>query len=245
MLFWIDLVLLSGFWVFGFSNPDGMVPFLLFLCLQLFYSIFCNGTGFLSLSCGGSSYTAAYNISWVSDNDLIATGNTTTVTYIEGTSTSSVPIRFFSDSQSRQCYKLPMRKDMSSVLIRATFVYRNYNSQNQPPTFRVSLGRSITSTVDLKIKDPWIEELVWPVNKDSLSLCLLAVKGRGIPVISSLEVRPLPLGAYRYSVKGSASVILRRSYRINSGYTNGTIRYEFSRLFKSDLSSFGLFCWAY
>ncbi|KAG2261150.1 hypothetical protein Bca52824_068229 [Brassica carinata] len=124
MIFWIDLVLLSGFWVFGFSNPDG----------------------FLSLSCGGSSYTAAYNISWVSDNDYIETGNTTAVTYIEGTSTSTVPIRFFPDSQSRQCYKLPVRKDLSSVLIRATFVYRNYDSQNQPPAFRVSLGRSELET---------------------------------------------------------------------------------------------------
>lgn len=44
MIFWIDLVLLSGFWVFGFSNPNGMekilVPLLLFFYLQLFYSIF-------------------------------------------------------------------------------------------------------------------------------------------------------------------------------------------------------------
>ncbi|KAL0658378.1 hypothetical protein Bca4012_078963 [Brassica carinata] len=217
MIFWIDLVLLSGFWVFGFSNPNG----------------------FLSLSCGGSSYTAAYNISWVSDNDYIETGNTTAVTYIEGTSTSTVPIRFFPDSQSRQCYKLPVRKDLSSVLIRATFVYRNYDSQNQPPVFRVSLGRSVTSTVDLRTKDPWIEELVWPVNKDSLSLCLLAVKGRGSPVISSLEVRPLPLGAYRNSLEDSPNVILRRSYRINSGYTNGTIRYPsdpFDRIWDSDQS---------
>ncbi|KAL0889921.1 hypothetical protein Bca101_013904 [Brassica carinata] len=216
MIFWINLVLLSGFWVFGFSNPDG----------------------FLSLSCGGSSYTAAHNISWVSDNDYIQTGNTTTVSYIEETSTSTLPIRFFPDSQTRQCYKLPVRKDLSSVLIRATFVYRNYDSQNQPPAFRVSLGRSITSTVDLRINDPWIEELVWPVNnKDSLSLCLLAVKGRGIPVISSLEVRPLPLGAYRNSLEGSPNVILRRSYRINSGYTNGTIRYPsdpFDRIWDPD-----------
>ncbi|CAH8299401.1 unnamed protein product [Eruca vesicaria subsp. sativa] len=217
MIFWIDLVFLSGFWVFGFSNPDG----------------------FLSLSCGGSSYTAAYNISWLSDNDYIETGNTTTVSYIEGTSTSNVPIRFFPDSQTRQCYKLPVRKDLSSVLVRATFIYRNYDSQNQPPAFRVALGRSVTSTVDLRIKDPWIEELVWPVNKDSLSLCLLAVKGRGIPVISSLELRPLPLGAYKNSLESSTKVILRRSYRINSGYTNGTIRYPadpFDRIWEPDQS---------
>ncbi|KAL1207445.1 putative LRR receptor-like serine/threonine-protein kinase [Cardamine amara subsp. amara] len=205
MLIWVNLVVLSSFWVLIFSNPEG----------------------FLSLSCGGSSYTAAYNISWLSDNTYIETGNTTTVTYINGNSASSVPIRFFPDSRSRQCYKIPMswKKDLSSVLIRATFVYRNYDSQNSPPAFQVSLGRRITTTVDLRTNDPWIEELVWPVNNDSVLLCLLAVKGRGIPVISSLEVRPLPLNAYRNSLEGSSNIILRRSYRINSGYTNGTIRY--------------------
>ncbi|CAH2044728.1 unnamed protein product, partial [Thlaspi arvense] len=196
--------------------------------------------GFLSLSCGGSSYTTAYNISWVSDNDYIQTGNTSTVTYTDGASSSSVPIRFFPDSRGRQCYKLPVRKkDLSSVLIRAKFVYRNYDSQNQPPAFRVSLGRRITSTVDLRTNDPWIEELVWPVNNDALLLCLLAVKGRGIPVISSLEVRPLPLGSYRNSLESSSNIILRRSYRINSGYTNGTIRYPsdpFDRIWDPDQS---------
>ncbi|CAH8278912.1 unnamed protein product [Arabidopsis lyrata] len=216
MLFWVDLFLLSGFWVFGFSNPDG----------------------FLSLSCGGSSYTAAYNVSWVSDNDYIETGNTTTVTYTEGNSTFSVPIRFFPDSRGRQCYKVPVtKKDLSSVLIRATFVYRNYDSQSSPPAFHVSLGRRITSTIDLKTNDPWIEELVWPVNNDSVLLCLLAIKGRGIPVISSLEIRPLPVAAYRNSLEGSPNIILRRSYRINSGYTNGTIRYPsdpFDRIWDPD-----------
>lgn len=179
-----------------------------------------NETGFLSLSCGGSSFTAPYNISWLSDKDYIETGNTTTVTYIEGTSTSCIPIRFFPDSQSRVCYKIPIswNKDLSSVLIRATFVYRNYDSQNSPPAFQVSL-------VDLRTNDPWIEELVWPLNNFFALLCLLAVKGRGIPVISSLEVRPLPLNAYRNSLEDSSNIIiLRRSYRINSGYTNGTIR---------------------
>ncbi|XP_019088804.1 PREDICTED: probable LRR receptor-like serine/threonine-protein kinase At5g48740 isoform X1 [Camelina sativa] len=218
MLFWVDLILFSGFWVFGFSNPDG----------------------FLSLSCGGSSYTAAYNISWVSDNDYIQTGNTSMVTYIDKNSTFSVPVRFFPDTHDRQCYKVPVtEKDLSSVLIRATFVYRNYDSQNSPPAFHVSLGRRITTTVDLRTNDPWIEELVWPVNNDSLLLCLLAIKGRGIPVISSLEVRPLPFGAYRNSLEGSTNIILRRSYRINSGYTNGTIRYPldpFDRIWDPDQS---------
>ncbi|CAN8265621.1 unnamed protein product [Cochlearia groenlandica] len=217
MLFWVYLVLISSFCVFGFSNPYG----------------------FLSLSCGGSSYTDAHNISWVSDSDYIETGNTSTVTYIQGTSTFSVPIRFFPESRGRQCYRLPVRTDLSSVLIRATFVYRNYDSQNQPPAFRVSLGRRITSTVDLRTNDLWIEELVWPVNNDSVLLCLLAVKGRGIPVIASLEVRPLPLGAYRNSLEGSSDIILRSSYRINSGYTNGTIRYPsdpYDRIWDPDQS---------
>lgn len=44
MLFWVYLILFSGFWVvFGFANPDGMqiLDFVfLFLCFQLFDCIF-------------------------------------------------------------------------------------------------------------------------------------------------------------------------------------------------------------
>ncbi|OMO95749.1 hypothetical protein COLO4_15689 [Corchorus olitorius] len=197
-------------------------------------------TGFLSLSCGGTkSYVDSSKITWISDDTFISTGNTSTTTeYVEGTPSSSVPLRIF--SQGRNCYKLPVKNTSSTVLVRAQFVYRNYDRRWRPPAFSVSLGTAITSTVNLTIKDPWTEEFIWPVTKDILSFCLHAIPDGGSPVISSLELRPLPRGAYQSGMEEDfPNKLLRKSYRINSGYTNGSLRYPedpFDRVWDADQS---------
>ncbi|XWS76097.1 hypothetical protein CRYUN_Cryun01aG0147800 [Craigia yunnanensis] len=216
--FWVSLILFCGFWVV----------------------VFCDQDGFLSLSCGGArSYVDSSKITWVSDDTFISTGNTTTIEYIEGTSSSSVPIRFFPESQGHNCYKLPVENIPSMVLVRAQFVYKNYDRRWKPPAFSVSLETAITSTVNLTNKDPWTEEFIWPVSKDTLSFCLHAIPDGGSPVISSLEVRPLPQGAYQSGMEDFPNKSLRKCYRINSGYTNGSLRYPidpFDRIWDADQS---------
>ncbi|KAL4313393.1 hypothetical protein GQ457_01G037640 [Hibiscus cannabinus] len=216
--FWVCFTFFFGFWV---------VPF-------------CAQDGFLSLSCGGEkSYVDSYKLKWVSDDTFITTGKKTTVEYIEGTSSSSIPIRFFPESRGRNCYKLPVGNISSIVLVRAQFVYKNYDKHRKPPAFSVSLGTAIVSMVNLTDKDPWIDEFTWPVSKDTLSFCLQAIPGGGSPVISSLEVRPLPLGAYQSSLEDFRHKSLRKCYRINSGYTNGSLRYPidpFDRIWDADQS---------
>lgn len=182
-------------------------------------------TGFLSLSCGGTAnYVDSSNISWLSDSAYISTGNTTIINYVEGTSSLSAPIRFFPDSQVKACYRLPVKNVSSLVLVRAKFLYRNYDGLNKPPSFSVSLGTAIASTINLATNDPWTEEFVWPIIKNTILFCLHRVPDGGSPVISSLEIRPLPQGAYHNGSGDSPSKFLRKSYRINSGYTNGSIR---------------------
>ncbi|KAJ4728483.1 putative Kinase [Melia azedarach] len=199
---------------------------------------FCDQDGFLSLSCGGAtSYTDSSNISWVSDSAYISTGNTTTIDYANGTSSSSPSIRFFPDSRDRACYKLPVKNLSSLVLIRAKFVYKNYDGLNKPPSFSVSLGTAITSTINLATNDPWTEEFVWPVIKDTAMLCMHCIPDGGSPVISSLEIRPLPQGAYHNAMGASPNMLLRKSYRIDSGYTNGSLRYPsdpYDRIWDAD-----------
>ncbi|XVE72758.1 hypothetical protein DITRI_Ditri11bG0064300 [Diplodiscus trichospermus] len=216
--FWVSLILFCGFWVL----------------------VFCDQDGFLSLSCGGAkSYVDSSKITWVSDDAFISTGNTTTTEYVEGASSSSVPLRFFPESRGRNCYKLPVGNISSMVLVRAQFVYKNYDRRWKPPAFSVSLGTAITSTVNLTNKDPWTEEFIWPVSKDTLSFCLNAMPDGGSPVISSLEVRPLPQGAYQSGMEDFPNKSLRKCYRINSGYTNGSLRYPvdpFDRIWDADQS---------
>lgn len=185
-------------------------------------------TGFLSLSCGGSiSYVDSLNISWIPDGAYVSGGNTTSVDLQDGSSSSRLPVRFFPDSQARKCYRLPVANVSSLVLVRSRFVYKNYDGLNMPPAFSVSLGRAITTTVNLADTDPWIEEFLWQVDKDILPICFHSFPDSGFPVVSSLELRPLPQGAYAAGLGDSPNKLLRRTYRVNCGY-NAALRYEFS-----------------
>ncbi|XP_019188563.1 PREDICTED: probable LRR receptor-like serine/threonine-protein kinase At5g48740 isoform X2 [Ipomoea nil] len=196
--------------------------------------------GFLSLSCGGSiSYVDSLNISWIPDGAYVSGGNTTTVDYIpDGSSSPSrLPVRFFPNSEARKCYRLPVANNVSSlVLLRTGFVYKNYDGLNTPPAFSVSLGRAITTTVNLADSDPWIEEFLWQVDKDILPICFHSFPHSGFPVVSSLELRPLPQGAYAAALGDSPNKLLRKTYRINCGY-NAALRYpvdEFDRIWDAD-----------
>ncbi|XP_010264107.1 PREDICTED: probable LRR receptor-like serine/threonine-protein kinase At5g48740 isoform X2 [Nelumbo nucifera] len=187
-------------------------------------SVLGDQEGFLSLSCGGStSFVDSSNISWVPDDDYVSTGNGTTVNFIEGSSTSRVPLRFFLDSQEgRKCYKLPVKNISSVVLIRPQFFYKNYDGLGKPPAFQVSLGTATITTVNLTNSDPWVEEFIWPVTKDTVPFCFLSILDGGVPVISSLEVRPLPDGAYRSGMGNLTNKSLRKHYRVNCGNNTST-----------------------
>lgn len=214
--FWVGFILFCGFWLVAFCDQDG----------------------FLSLSCGGTAnFVDSSNISWTSDREYINTGNTTTIDYIDGTSSTRAAVRFFPDSQGRTCYRLPVKNVSSLVLVRAKFLYKNYDGLNKPPSFSVSLGTAVTSAIILASDDPRIEEFVWPTIKDTILFCLHRVPDGGSPVISSLEIRPLPQGAYRNGTGDSPNKLLRKRYRINSGYTNGSIRYPsdpYDRIWDAD-----------
>ncbi|CAL5353509.1 unnamed protein product [Camellia sinensis] len=216
-------------WVFWFG-------FILFCASNEL--VFSDQDGFLSLSCGGTtSFIDSTNITWVADSDYVSTGNSASVNYVEGMSSSQVPVRFFPDSPSRKCYRLPVKNVSSSVLVRAQFVYKNYDGLSKPPTFSVSLGTAISTTINLANTDPWTEEFVWLVDKDILPLCLQSIPDAGFPVISTLEVRPLPESAYRTGLGDSPNKFLRKSYRINCGYINGSLRYpldQYDRIWDAD-----------
>ncbi|KAK4366194.1 hypothetical protein RND71_014074 [Anisodus tanguticus] len=209
-----------------------------FLLSFIFITVaFCNPEGFLSLSCGGNTtYVNSSNITWTPDGAYISAGNMTTVNFLEGSSSTTLPVRFFPDSPLRKCYKIPVKNVSSLVLVRTKFVYKNYDGHNKPPVFSVSLGRAITTTVNLTNTDPRIEEFVWPVDKDILSLCFHSFQDGGFPVISSLELRPLPQGAYNNALGDFPDKLLRKCYRVNCGY-NWSLRYpidQYDRIWDAD-----------
>lgn len=74
------------------------------------------------------------------------------------------------------------------------------------------------SLVNLTKLDPWVEEFIWRVQKGALRFCLHSLANGGFPVISSLEMRPLPDGAYSSNLDGLGGSLLRKRFRINCGY---------------------------
>ncbi|KAL3633330.1 hypothetical protein CASFOL_022857 [Castilleja foliolosa] len=214
-LIWSRLLLLSTFINLTLSDQDG----------------------FLSLTCGGNTnYVDSSNMSWAPDGNYVTTGATASVVFPEGTSST---IRYFPDSSRRNCYRLPMQNVSSSlVLIRTKFVYKNYDGLNKPPVFSVSLGTAITATVNLAHADPWVEEFIRPTaNADILPLCFHAIANGGFPVISSIELRPLPQGAYSVALGDKADKLLKKSFRINCGYNDGSLRYPldmYDRIWDAD-----------
>lgn len=175
------------------------------------------------MTCGGTtSYVDSYNISWIPDGDYISSGN---ITSVEGSSSSRIPVRFFPDSRGRNCYRLPSVTNVSFlILVRTQFVYKNYDGLGKPPVFFVSLGRAMVTMVNLTRNDPWIEEFIFPANMEVLSLCFHSTPNGGFPVISSLEFRPLHEGAYSTALGDSTDKLLKKSYRINCGYNDGSLR---------------------
>ncbi|XP_027336802.1 probable LRR receptor-like serine/threonine-protein kinase At5g48740 [Abrus precatorius] len=217
---------------------DALAGFFLFCSFWLV--TFCEQDGFLSLSCGGrTTFRDLSNISWVPDTTYTTTGKTTTITYGDGSSLSSISARFFPNSRRRKCYRIPVNNATNLVLVRAKFVYKNYDGLEKPPKFSVSIGTATSATINLAENDPWSEEFLWNVNKDTLPFCLNAIPHGGSPVISSLEIRPLPQGAYTTGMADFPNKLLRKSYRIDCGHINDSIRYPldpFDRIWDADRS---------
>ncbi|KAG0462611.1 hypothetical protein HPP92_021087 [Vanilla planifolia] len=140
---------------------------------------------------------------------------------------SSLPLRFFPDHHpTRKCYRFPVG-NISIALVRPSFAYKNYDGKDRPPVFAVSIGTATVAIVNLSRSDPWVEEFVWKVVGEMLTFCLISVPGSGSPVISSLEVRPIPAGSYGAGSEVLTGSLLRKRYRINCGYQDkgSPIRY--------------------
>ncbi|AES79129.2 probable LRR receptor-like serine/threonine-protein kinase At5g48740 [Medicago truncatula] len=211
-----------------------------FLLHSFLFVAFSGQDGFLSLSCGGTtSFNDSSNISWFSDTPYITTGKTTTINYNDGSLSTNVSARFFPHSKRRACYRIPMSNATSLILVRAKFVYKNYDGLGKPPIFYVSLGTAIAAKINLARKDPWIEEFLWEVNKDTLACCLNSIPSGGSPIISLLEIRPLPKGSYIKGKENFPNKLLRMSYRVDCGHINESIRYPmdpYDRIWNSDRS---------
>uniref|UniRef100_A0A1J3D089 Putative LRR receptor-like serine/threonine-protein kinase n=1 Tax=Noccaea caerulescens TaxID=107243 RepID=A0A1J3D089_NOCCA len=180
-----------------------------------------NPTGLINVGCGlpprePPYRAAATGFTYTSDTGLVNSGETGKIAKeFEANYTKPfLTLRYF-PAGVRNCYSLNVTRD-TKYLIKAKFVYGNYDDQNIDPDFDLYLGPNLWTTVT---KNVTIEEIIHVTRSDSLQVCLVKT-GNSIPFINVLELRPLPKSAY-VSQSGSLKFLFRW-YLSNSGRT---IRY--------------------
>lgn len=127
-------------------------------------------------------------------------------------------VRSFPDG-IRNCYTIAVSNG-TKYLIRAAFMYGNYDSRNEIPEFDLHLGPNKWDTVTLESSLQVVsKEIIYYVLTDTLQVCLVNT-GNGSPFISVLELRPLPNSSY---VTRSESLQLYQRLDFGSS-TNQTVR---------------------
>ncbi|XP_024518736.1 probable LRR receptor-like serine/threonine-protein kinase At1g67720 isoform X1 [Selaginella moellendorffii] len=198
--------------------------------------------GFLSLDCGANaSYTdPATGIRWQPDAFFLSSGASNSV--IRQVSNSSVrnpyrQLRSFPGPDRKSCYSLPVNASQR-YLIRATFLYGNYDGRNTAPEFTIYLN--VTRWAEVRVEDINREvfvEMLFLSPGSTLEACLVS-GGTGVPFISTLELRQLIGSMYSAPYEGRAH--LQHIVRINFGaLTTDDVRYPddiVDRRWQSDLT---------
>ncbi|KAH7519157.1 hypothetical protein FEM48_Zijuj08G0005900 [Ziziphus jujuba var. spinosa] len=204
--------------------------------------------GFISIDCGSPNFQyqdVDTGISYVSDEAYIITGINRNIS-----SQYAYPINPnlpfpLSDLRSfpqgfKNCYSLnPSAGNGSLNLIRASFLYGNYDGLNRLPEFDLYLDVNLWFTVTFQSASHIITtEIITTALSDIIHVCLVD-KGLGVPFISALELRPLDASIYATEFgRTSASLLLFQ--RLDIGQTNGTGRHQedvYDRIWTSYIST--------
>ncbi|KAK4269250.1 hypothetical protein QN277_022435 [Acacia crassicarpa] len=157
-------------------------------------------SGFISIDCGApakSAYTEeTTGIQYISDEKFInsGVGNSITSELQNKYKRQVWTLRSFPQG-TRNCYRINITSG-SKYLIRANFVYGNYDGPNRLPKFDLHLGPNLWQTV--KITNPSGEvdpEIIHVPSLDHIQICLVDT-GSGTPFISAIDLRTLMNDTY-------------------------------------------------
>lgn len=185
--------------------------------------LFCWNAGFLSLNCGGKeSFIDDLGIEWTPDDQFIC-GNTAQTNIRSRAELQYATVRFFPADSRKYCYTLSIVPGMR-YLLRATFLYGNYDGKNVYPKFDISLGATYWSTiVTSNVNTVEAREMIFLATEPTIGMCLLnATRGRAF--ISTLELRQF--NGSMYSNDFEEQFYLSVSARINFGaVSEAAVRY--------------------
>ncbi|KAL4576558.1 hypothetical protein LXL04_012654 [Taraxacum kok-saghyz] len=192
--------------------------------------------GFVSLDCGGEkTHTDNLGLEWTPDDQFIY-GTTTKISIENEPRQQYQTLRYFPADNRKYCYSLNV-KARTRYLIRATFLYGNFDNSNVYPKFDISLGPTHWSTIVISDANTIeSQELIFLASDPTISVCLSNSK-TGFPFISTLELRQFNGSIYLTPFENQ--FFLSVSARINFGAENqDPVRYPddpFDRIWQSDL----------
>jgi Malectin-like domain len=188
------------------------------------------------VDCGGTaSYTDDIGLEWAPDDKFLF-GQRANISAPNPTKQQYTTVRYFPADNRKYCYTLNVRT-RTRYLVRATFLYGNFDNSNVYPKFDLSLGATPWSTIVISdAYSPEIVELVLLASQPTLSVCV-SNASTGLPFISTLELRQFNGSVYYTQVE--ARFFLSLAARINFGAeSNDSIRYHiFTILFYNTSSS--------
>ncbi|XP_057862715.1 putative leucine-rich repeat receptor-like protein kinase At2g19210 [Cryptomeria japonica] len=190
------------------------------LSLLMVFAIFSSPVfgqpGFISLDCGGTeNYIDDAGIQWMPDDAYINSGQKLNISNNNPGGKQSRQwntLRRFPERR-KSCYLLTPVEIGRKYLLRGTFVYGNYDNLNSPPQFDLLLDADIWDGFSFSDSSTYAvqKEIIFMANFDPTQVCLARVnESNGLPIISSLELRPLNQSMY-WPVN-QASSLLRLEY---------------------------------
>ncbi|TVU37069.1 hypothetical protein EJB05_19036 [Eragrostis curvula] len=217
-------------------------PLLLLYFVLVFFSasVVAQMPGFVSIDCGGSAnYTDELGLVWTGDAGWFPFGATANISVTSEKRTQYSTVRYFpgsSSSSSKHCYTLGVRT-RTRYLVRASFLYGNFDRSNVFPEFDLYLGASRWSTIVIYDEATVVtREAVVLASSPTLSVCVSNAT-TGQPFISTLELRQL--NGSLYYTDYEAGAFLSLSARINFGApTAAAVRFPddpYDRIWESDM----------
>jgi hypothetical protein len=197
----------------------------------------------VSIDCGGSgNYTDELGLVWTGDAGWFPFGATANISVPSEKRTQYSTVRYFPStaagggSTSKHCYTLGVRT-RTRYLLRASFLYGNFDRSNVFPEFDLYLGASRWSTIVIYDEATVVtREVVVLASAPTLSVCV-SNASTGQPFISTLELRQL--NGSLYYTDFEADAFLSLSARINFGAPNtDAVRYPddpYDRIWESDM----------
>ncbi|KAM3308198.1 putative leucine-rich repeat receptor-like protein kinase [Capsicum chacoense] len=189
-----------------------------------------NQTGFISIDCGipaGSNYTDIITgLSYTSDVGYVSGGVNKSISPIYQTNSLERPYLTVTSfpTGTKNCYTLtPNEGKSGKYLVRASFLYGDYDGTAQLPEFDLYIGETYWDTVTISNASTptWMEAIHTPSN-DSVNVCLVKTDTT-TPFISALELRPLNVSTYRTVQNSSLELFVRLDF---GSLTGEEVRYS-------------------